>query len=354
MVPLRKPSYRSDLFDTSTFTSIQTVENVVEEFQAVVNEANAERILADVISNESPAVVRLALSCMSPSGRMQAISHLETGLNPEVILSRFPTTPDEFSGSLAYNILAQLSVFFLFAQSVPALHKNHEKLVKEAPELLAAIASKLAVEGAEPNTTTLGLKKGKATSQKKTKIARRMAAQSKNALDSGPFNNLNMPVPGTREELDKSIEVILTTQRSILEVSCLYELYSNDPTHNIQQAYLDSLRLPFVADSVKAALLPVEADSHPDSKETFTSNEAEATATHQPDIDSSAAAYPTRQLLKLSVVFLVYLLLNFLILHAVRLCIADGQRDSGTGKSTLRYVQSAIYASTTNAIARPS
>ncbi|KAJ6544312.1 hypothetical protein B0H19DRAFT_1076434 [Mycena capillaripes] len=275
MVSPRKPSYRSDLFDPSAFTSIEAVENAIEEFQGIVNEVNAERILDDMISHESSAVVRLVLSCLSE----------------EIIMSRFPTTPEEFGGSLAYKMLSQLSVFFLFAQSIPALHKNHQGLVKEAPELLTAIASKLAVDRAEPASAALDVKKkSKATSQKKMKIARRMAAQSKNALDPVPFEHLNMPVPETLEELEKSVQIVLATQRSILEVRVfsLYEFYFNSPAHFMPQAYLDSLRLPSVAASVRAALLPAGTDSVPESQETSsTSTEAEEAATYQPDIDFS-------------------------------------------------------------------
>lgn len=60
----RKPSYRSDMFDASTLTSMEAVENAAFEFQAIVNEGNIERILGDVILHERPAVVRLVLSCM--------------------------------------------------------------------------------------------------------------------------------------------------------------------------------------------------------------------------------------------------------------------------------------------------
>ncbi|KAJ6569465.1 hypothetical protein B0H19DRAFT_938852 [Mycena capillaripes] len=216
---------------------------------------------------------------------MQATSHSETGLNEEIIMSRFPTTPEGFGISLAYKMLSQLSVFFLFAQSVPALHKNHQGLVKEAPELLAVIASKLAVDGAEPDSGALSVKKSKTTSQKKAKIARRMAAQSKNALNPVPFEHLNMPVPETLEELEKSVQIVLATQRSILE------------------AYLDSLRLPSVAASVRAELLPAETYSLAESQETSTSNDADAAATYQPDIDSSAETYPTSRPLKFSTLY---------------------------------------------------
>lgn len=139
-------------------------------------------------------------------------------MDKELIMSRFPSSAEGFGGSLAYKILSHLSLFFLLAQSVPSLHQNHHGLVKEAPELLTALASRVLV-GPEPDPGTLSVKKGKATSQKKLKIARRVAAQNKNAPDPTPFQHLNISIPETPEEVEKSIEIVLVTQRSILEVS---------------------------------------------------------------------------------------------------------------------------------------
>ncbi|KAJ7037374.1 hypothetical protein C8F04DRAFT_1393598 [Mycena alexandri] len=218
MVPPRKGSYRNNLFDRSTLTSLDAVECAVLEFQAIINDANIERMLEDLMAHERPDVVRLVLSC----------------LNEELIMSHFPTTPEAFGASLYHKLLSFLSVFFLFAQTVPGLHINHQGLVKQAPDLLSAIASKLTSDAVEPEPTA------KKTSQKKIKSARRAAAQSKSTLDPIPFENLNMAVPETRKELYKSVEIVLATQRSILE------------------AYLASLRISTVAASLKAACLITE------------------------------------------------------------------------------------------------
>ncbi|KAF7367491.1 UvrD-like helicase ATP-binding domain-containing protein [Mycena sanguinolenta] len=225
MVPPHKSCYRSDLFDSAILTSVEAVECAVEEFEAIVNETNINRILHEVIAQERPEVVRLVVSSLSE----------------ELIMSCFPTTPDGFTDSMAWKILSQLSKFFLFAQSIPTLHGNHHMLVKEAPDILAAVASKVFTDGAEPDSAPpTGGKKGKPASQKKTKMARRMAAQSKNTLDSTPFEHLNIPVPETPDEVRQCVELVLATQRSILE------------------AYLESLQIPAVAASVKAAILPAE------------------------------------------------------------------------------------------------
>jgi hypothetical protein len=211
----RKASYRSGMFDASALTSIEAVENVTFEFEAIVNKANIERVLNDVISHERPDVVRLVLSCACSSRYVSQYPYWKTGLNDELIMDRFPTTADAFGGSLAHKVLSQLSVFFLFAQSVPTLHESHQQLVKEAPEVLAVIAAKLAADGTEP----IQASSVKKVSQKKAKLARRVAAEEKQALNSGPFERLCIPVPETRQDLEQSVKIILATQRLILTVS---------------------------------------------------------------------------------------------------------------------------------------
>jgi hypothetical protein len=130
-------------------------------------------------------------------------------------MSQFPTSPEAFAGSLASKILSQLSFFFLLAQKVPALHENHQQLVKDAPEVLGTIASRQVADGLEPEQESSGFKK-KPASQRKAKMARRVAAQDK--LDPAPFDRLKISVPETREEIGQCIELLLATQRSILKV----------------------------------------------------------------------------------------------------------------------------------------
>ncbi|KAJ6573822.1 hypothetical protein DFH09DRAFT_1361892 [Mycena vulgaris] len=270
MVPPRKASYRSGMFDASALSSTEAVENAALEFQAIVNDANVERILDDVILHERPAVVRLILSCV----------------NDELIMDRFPTTGKAFNESLVHKILSQLSLFFLFApaQSVAALHENHQHLVKEAPEVLAAITSKLVADGTEPDQAS-SLKK---LSQKKAKLARRVAAHEKTSLDPAPFARLNIAIPETRQELEQSIEIILATQRSILK------------------AYLESLRLPAVSASVKAACLSVKTPTPLESEEAldFDTSDAQAPQAFQPNNDPQPiASYIAPQPLKFSTLY---------------------------------------------------
>ncbi|KAJ6569693.1 hypothetical protein B0H10DRAFT_2354984 [Mycena sp. CBHHK59/15] len=237
-MPPRKISYRTSMFEESALMSLEAVENAAFEFKAIVNQANIERILEDVIAHERSAVVRLVLSC----------------LDEDLILGLFPIAPEVFADSLAHKILSQLSVFFLFAQKVPLCHENHHQLVKDAPGLLSAIVPKLLADDAETDQTALGLKKARAVSQKNAKMARRFAAQAKNALDSAPFERLNIPVPETRQEVQHALDVVLATQRSILKF------------------YLESFQLPAIIAAVQAACLPTELSPLPEAQLTESEN----------------------------------------------------------------------------------
>ncbi|KAJ7843035.1 hypothetical protein B0H13DRAFT_2364932 [Mycena leptocephala] len=268
--PPRKASYRSDMFDVSTLTSIEAVENALFELQGIINAANVGRILDDIILHERPAVVRL------------------TGLDDELVMSQFPTSSEAFTGSLASKILSQLSFFFLSAQKVPGLHENHQQLVKDAPEVLGAIASRQVADGLEPKQESSGFKK-KPANQRKAKMARLIAAQDK--LDSAPFDRLKISVPETREEIGQCIELLLATQRSILK------------------AYLESLRLPAVAASVKATCIPAEPVCPAESEEESSDSEAlgagsgDGPQNPQTNDSASAASYPAVQPIKFSTLY---------------------------------------------------
>ncbi|KAJ7197087.1 hypothetical protein C8J57DRAFT_1639263, partial [Mycena rebaudengoi] len=203
MVPPRKGCYRSDLFESSALSSIEAIENVAFEFKAIVTGSNVERVLADVVAHETPTIFALCLP---------------VSLNQDLIMELFPATPDTFATSFAYQILSQLSVFFLFAPPTPLLIPNHHQLVKEAPKLLTSIDLNAFVNDIQPHREahTFKKSKGPGISQKKAKMARRGAVLPQNTLDAVPFERLGISVPETREEAEKAIEVIMTTQKSIL------------------------------------------------------------------------------------------------------------------------------------------
>ncbi|KAJ7877510.1 hypothetical protein B0H13DRAFT_2053786, partial [Mycena leptocephala] len=254
------------MFDVSTLTSIEAVENAVFELQGIINAANVGRILDDIILHERPAVVRL------------------TGLDDELVMSQFPTSSEAFAGLWLPKYCPTL-LFFLWQQKVPALHENHQQLVKEAPEVLGAITSRQVADGLEPEQESSGLKK-KPANQRKAKMARRVAAEDK--LDSAPFDRLKISVPETREEIGQCIELLLATQRSILK------------------AYLESLRLPAVVASVKATCIPTEPVCRAESGEESSDWEASGAGSGdgpqnpRPNDSVSAASYPAVQPIKFS------------------------------------------------------
>lgn len=263
MVPPRKASYRSDLFDASMLTSTEAVDNAAFEFQTIVNDANIERIVDEVMLHERPEVLRLVLSCV----------------DDELIMDHFPTAADAFGASVISEILSRLSTFFLFVP-VATFHEHHHQLVKDAPDVLAAIIAKL-VDDPDADSVSGGRK----ISQKKAKLARRVAAQSKNIMDPAPFERLGIPVPETRCELEQAVEIVLATQRSVLKM------------------YLESLRLPTVCASVKAACIRPEERAVSESAED--SSEAGGNAEHaRPNNDAAPApVYATFQPKKFSTLY---------------------------------------------------
>ncbi|KAJ7153649.1 hypothetical protein C8R46DRAFT_1042042 [Mycena filopes] len=199
----RKATYRRNLFDHTTLTSLEAVENAVSEFLEIVHPDNVERVLEDVISNELPAVLRLILS----------------RLDQELILTQIPRAAEGFSGSLAYQILAQLSEFFVFAHTVPHLREDHYQVVKEAPGVLAAMAAEIVGYdvGAAP-----AREKPKGNTQRAAKNERRRGTAATrhetDTLVAGPFERFDLPVPKTRGESEAAKELVLATYQSIMTV----------------------------------------------------------------------------------------------------------------------------------------
>ena len=94
------------------------------------------------------------------------------------------------------------------------------RLVKDAPGLIAAITEKLAMVAGDGDPYPSSSKREKnGNSQKTAKHMRRVARADKNALDPAPFERLGVPVPQIRHELEEALQLVLATQKSILEVS---------------------------------------------------------------------------------------------------------------------------------------
>ncbi|KAJ7051172.1 hypothetical protein C8F01DRAFT_1067163 [Mycena amicta] len=243
MAAPRKLSYRPDLF---TFSTIDEVENAVLEFSGIVNPANVNRILRDVIEHEPPAISRLAIS----------------SLDANLFTNHFPINAHDFKASLASLILSQLSVFFVLAHKLPSMNEDHYALVKDAPEVLSFIAERIASleadQGPNPATTS---KRGKpsAVSQKtrKRRHAQRAGTGDDGAFDTAPFGRLGIEPPTSLLELQQARGLVLATQQSIL------------------QAYLDSLQLPAVLESVQVACLPSLGEAPEAEANEDTSNDSE-------------------------------------------------------------------------------
>ncbi|KAF7306321.1 UvrD-like helicase ATP-binding domain-containing protein [Mycena indigotica] len=224
----RKLSYRAELFVVAT---PEDVENAAMEFATMVTVSNVDRILQDVLEHESPTIARLAIA----------------SLGKDLVLSHFPTKPQDFNGSLVARVLSDLSVFFLLAHKITNINDNHHILVKEALIVLQTIAQQI---------MNLKTKSSHATTSKHGKVVMslnglnhksrvRHQRTPRNAgpevlLDIAPFERLGIGLPKSLEEFEQAEALIISTQKSILE------------------AYLESLRLPHVWESLKSACLQTE------------------------------------------------------------------------------------------------
>ncbi|KAJ7479993.1 hypothetical protein B0H11DRAFT_1263344 [Mycena galericulata] len=204
-------------------------------------------------------------------------------------MNRFPSTPAEFNASYAQKILAQLSVFFQFTPT-SVIDRNEEEravdelpdkrrkffrqLVKDAPDALAALVTRMAHIEAAPNVNIK-------MSQKHMKQARRAAAKANAPLDPGPYERLDIPIPETREEAELAADVILEKQRAILE------------------SYLEALHDPELEESIKAACIPAEQILPPQPQLNEEGETAHPTTVSQKVAPAdSEALYPAVQLMK--------------------------------------------------------
>ncbi|KAJ7237490.1 hypothetical protein B0H12DRAFT_1238227 [Mycena haematopus] len=238
--PLPKRHYRSDLF--AALTSVEELERSIHEFEDLLfNTLNSDGadILDDLVSHERPEVVRLVLSC----------KYSRRNTPTWALMQKSPfTSADEFNNSCARKILSQLSTFFQFTptsvidltdaerpvdERADKRRLDLRQLVKDAPETLTALTTKLSLGDSFPNTNTK-------MSQKQMKQARRAAAKANAPLNPGPFERLNIPVPETREDIEEAINVILSNQKIIL------------------QAYLTALQSPELEESMEAACMPIK------------------------------------------------------------------------------------------------
>ncbi|KAJ6456165.1 hypothetical protein C8R45DRAFT_1187129 [Mycena sanguinolenta] len=285
-VPPPQRRYPSDLF--SGLASVEELQTATHEFEGLLlatdnssgtSDTTSTLILSDLVLYERPEIVRFVLSWIDP---VWVLRHK----------SPFSSTV-EFNNSFTRELLSQLSIFF---QSTPSsfidltdeerpVEERPDKrrlyfreLVKDAPEVLDALVTKLAWGDSLPSTSTK-------MSQKQMKQARRAAAKANAPLNPGPFERLDIPVPETREELEEAIDVVLSAQEAILE------------------EYLNALGSPELAESLKAACMPVE---HLTSESEVAATQAESAVPELQNATASAdseAMYPAEQLMKFTTLY---------------------------------------------------
>ncbi|KAJ7139425.1 hypothetical protein C8R44DRAFT_764441 [Mycena epipterygia] len=273
MVPPPNRCYPSDFFDA--LTSLEDVKRVVGDFEDLIfdNADDADFILQDLVSYERPEIVRVVLSWIDEAW----------------ILNRFPTTSDEFNTSSAQKILSQFSVYF---QSTPTSvidlpdeerpvgerpdkrRAYYRQLVKDAPEALSALTTRLSHDDTPPSANTAKM------SQKQMKQARRAAAKASAPLNPAPFERLDMPVPETRAEAEVAVKEILANQQAILEM------------------YLEALHGPELATSLRAACLPEEPVLPLEPRTEAVSNDTATVVSQNAFHVDSGTLYPAVQLIK--------------------------------------------------------
>lgn len=144
----------------------------------------------------------------------------------------------------------------------------------------------------------------KGTSQREKKKEAREKRRS--IADSKPFKDLGLDVPESKEEAESLVNEILLGQRRILEVcwNLSIDSYGNCVDHTILQHYLDVLRRPALAESIRLAYIPTII-SQPEptiaSNDTVVPNATEELTAAT--IESTPSVYPRVQPLRAALHF---------------------------------------------------
>ncbi|KAJ7232862.1 hypothetical protein B0H12DRAFT_1144747 [Mycena haematopus] len=282
--PLPKRHYRSDLF--AALTSVEELERSIHEFEDLLfNTLNSDGadILDDLVSHERPEVVRLVLSC----------KYSRRNTPTWALMQKSPfTSADEFNNSCARKILSQLSTFFQFTptsvidltdaerpvdERADKRRLDLRQLVKDAPETLTALTTKLSLGDSFPNTNTK-------MKPETDEAGSARGGQSQCSINPGPFERLNIPVPETREDIEEAINVILSNQKIIL------------------QAYLTALQSPELEESMEAACMPIKQTLPSELKAEVAQAEPAPELQNAAIVDSEAL-YPAGQLMKFTALY---------------------------------------------------
>ena len=232
MSHIRKITYRAGLFDPVNLTTIETIDNALDEFGAVLNEANYAQALEVLL--EQTHIVELLLSsrssvCFHP---LQLLTRM-ADINEEIplqkwILDGFPTNPMSYHSSFSCKLLSQLSHYFLFHpssnQDFDYSMSDCHQIVKNALDVVQIpFASIFLDENRQCPERPAPSKKFQAkgsSSQKEDKRRKKAAAQGNNVLDEKAFVALSIPVPRSLSDADSIVSNLLAKLKTILEVRC--------------------------------------------------------------------------------------------------------------------------------------
>ncbi|KAG5636545.1 hypothetical protein H0H81_007675 [Sphagnurus paluster] len=225
----RKRSFRRDLFNNTSFASLEDVEAALSELEQLLHKDNYLHVIEDLL--DSPLAVELVLS------------------------DTFPTSHSAYNASIASKLLLHLSAFF-FIFHPPALFQSeatqqlislYHRGVMATPKLLDALSSMdfekpdAEVEDADedeesiPNFFKVKVKVKKPKIRSKQNIGK--VSASKTLANLKLLADFHIPIPHDHCEADHAIAKILADAKSIL------------------QFYFDTLRVPEVVYSIQQAAI---------------------------------------------------------------------------------------------------
>ncbi|KAG7099943.1 hypothetical protein E1B28_001736 [Marasmius oreades] len=219
----RTSSYPTVTFDLSRLSSLESVEQLTYEFQAMARKDNLASILEDLLEETNSNALPLALCCLDQ-------------LQQSWILDLFPNTVDAFPDSLSQRLVSKLSRFFLAATpflshcSPPA---SRDKEIEAVKNILVELA---ALEFTNESTTN------SKPSQREIKKQRRANARSR-AVNPQPFKALDVSIPTSAQEVEELKNFILTQQKSVLQ-SYLEAICSDNLALAVKQNCIVTLSEP--------------------------------------------------------------------------------------------------------------
>ncbi|KAL0571720.1 hypothetical protein V5O48_010244, partial [Marasmius crinis-equi] len=196
---IARTSYLANILDASQFSSLESVESVVYQIQAVIRKDNLQYILEDLLAENNTNTLPFVLSCLDPQQQSW-------------ILDCYPQNSKDYRDSPSERLIIKLSRFFLVAPTLmPAtlsLPRPQEKEIDAVQSILEELAS---LEFAESPISETNKQ-----SQRQMKKQRRAAAKSR-AINPLPFKLLETAIPTDPEEVEELRTFLITRQKSVLQ-----------------------------------------------------------------------------------------------------------------------------------------